>query len=131
MPARARFARPASAFQASRESYHGVWSCGKAAAPFCLPAAPCPPPLESTPARVCPPQELEATEHQFTCQPSEEGVETLAQLQQAVFGAGSQGQSFTQCVYLASLAQVRGCTAAVGEPASQPAPAAVFECLVS
>ena len=61
-------------------------------------------------------QELEATEHQFTCQPSEEGVETLAQLQRAVFGPGSAGQSFTQSVYLASLAQVRGgarfCTAA-------------------
>jgi hypothetical protein len=70
------------------------------ALPLCQLTSSPPPP----PDLLC--QDLEAPEHSFTCKPSDEGLEVLRLLQNAVFGeAGAQG-SLAQCAYLATLAQV-------------------------
>lgn len=61
-----------------------------------------------SPPLLPPHQDLDASEHQFTRPPCEEGLEALRLLQGAVFGADSlECSSFAECVFLASLAQVR------------------------
>lgn len=53
-------------------------------------------------------QDLEATEHGFTSEPTEEGLATLAAVQAAVFGPAAASRPFTECVFLATLSQVGG-----------------------
>ncbi|PSC70244.1 kelch 17 [Micractinium conductrix] len=52
-------------------------------------------------------QDLDSPAHPFTCPPTEEGLEALALLQRAVFGADSleQRRGFTDCFLYASLGQ--------------------------